>query len=320
MRGPIYRYNTGSCRYERVKFSWPGAITYAIGLALCSAAMLIGLLLLHDYMVETELENSLRNENLTLEAQQLQLQAKLADADANLELLREKDRALHQILFASTGTQSTKEQSQDFEKILLTETSSFSQIVDNVRNNSDKSIKDAKASNEEFAQLFSHNFVISQDLPISMPIDGLQPRHIMSGFGARINPFHKGLYDHPGIDITVQRGTNVKCTANGKVITVKTSAIEAGYGNYVEIDHENGYITRYAHLEEISVKPGQRVNKGTVIAATGNSGGSVAPHLHYEIIQNNKNVDPVLFWLDGMNPLLHEQFIQVSRTQNQSLD
>jgi murein DD-endopeptidase MepM/ murein hydrolase activator NlpD len=112
----------------------------------------------------------------------------------------------------------------------------------------------------------------------------------------------------------------VLATAPGQIITARKSDLLAGYGNYIEIDHGNGFVTRYAHLEVLNVKAGQKVTKGFVIATTGNSGGSVAPHLHYEIIRNNKQVDPVRYLISGVNASQHDQFISMSQRENQSLD
>jgi len=136
----------------------------------------------------------------------------------------------------------------------------------------------------------------------------------------RINPFHKGLYEHQGIDIAMPRGTEVLATAPGKIVTVSRSSVQAGYGNYIDIDHGNGFITRYAHLDEMKVRLYQNVPKGFIIGTVGSSGGSVAPHLHYEVIKDGKAVDPTHFMISGLDSKTHEQLIAAGKIQNQSLD
>jgi murein DD-endopeptidase MepM/ murein hydrolase activator NlpD len=116
------------------------------------------------------------------------------------------------------------------------------------------------------------------------------------------------------------RGTPVFATGAGKVSQLKRSDLQAGYGNYVEIDHGNGIVTRYAHLEDISVKFGASVAKGERIGSVGTSGGSVAPHVHYEILRDGKNVDPVHYMVEGLNPSHHYVLTVLSHQQNQSLD
>jgi murein DD-endopeptidase MepM/ murein hydrolase activator NlpD len=325
MRGPVYRYNASTCRYERIGVSPTDVITYTFGLALCSAAILAGLLLLHDFMTETPAEKAFRKENIALEKYQQILSQQLERADEKLAVLRVKDDNLHNKFFASVSNDLPSSNSSDHSKenILLAEAPLFENIVAELNDTSHKLINESINSSLSFAD--QHQGVIGDKsliatIPLHRPILDLTPDKLISGFGLRINPFHKGLYDHFGIDIAVPRGTEVLATASGLVIAVKRSDLQAGYGNYIEIDHRNGFITRYSHLEDIKVRQGQKISGAVVIGTTGNSGGSVAPHLHYEVIHNGKNVDPVLYMISGVSTALYEQLRAVSAKQNQSLD
>lgn len=107
------------------------------------------------------------------------------------------------------------------------------------------------------------------------------------------NRYHPILHvprPHEGIDISAPRGTPIIAAAAG---TVTYAAWRPGFGYTVEIDHGYGYRTRYAHCDKMLVRPGQRVERGTQIALVGNTGISVAPHLHYEVIKDGKAVDPL---------------------------
>lgn len=97
---------------------------------------------------------------------------------------------------------------------------------------------------------------------------------------------------HKGIDVAVAYGSDVKCTAKGKVIFAGN---KGGYGNCVIVQHGNGLSSLYAHLSEILVSANQEVKVGEVIAKSGNSGRSTGPHLHYEVHKNNTPVNPKLF-------------------------
>jgi murein DD-endopeptidase MepM/ murein hydrolase activator NlpD len=97
---------------------------------------------------------------------------------------------------------------------------------------------------------------------------------------------------HPGVDFAAKTGTDVKATADGKVILVGWDDI---YGKLVALDHENGYTTYYGHNSKILVNPGDVVRRGQVIALSGNTGRSSAPHLHYEIRKDDVPVDPQTF-------------------------
>jgi murein DD-endopeptidase MepM/ murein hydrolase activator NlpD len=324
LKGPVYRYNPKTCRYERVGVSFWGALTYGSALLTCSLAILAGLLLLHDFLNDSAGEIAFRKENIALEKHSAILTKQLDAVEAKLVLLNEKDQQLHDKFFA---TEVDNKNSSDVEKhrsaILLANPDSFRKVIKEIDELSDELIGAAENANFAFLQSFEvdeNSLSIIPSLPVYQPARALTAENLLSGFGKRINPFHKGLYDHPGIDIALPRGTEVIATASGKVSLVKRSDLQAGYGNYLEITHGNGFVTRYAHLEEIKVKVGQQVEKGSTIALSGNSGGSVAPHLHYEILRNEKNVDPILYMIHGLSTSEYEVFRSVSQKQNQSLD
>ena len=125
--------------------------------------------------------------------------------------------------------------------------------------------------------------------PSFLPVDGI----ITSYFGTREDPFDGSSKHHNALDICVKEGTKVRATASGKVI--KSEYSTGGYGYYVEIDHGNGLKTLYAHNSELAVNVGQKVDKGDVISYSGSTGRSTGPHVHYEVILNDKNVNPLLY-------------------------
>jgi murein DD-endopeptidase MepM/ murein hydrolase activator NlpD len=115
-------------------------------------------------------------------------------------------------------------------------------------------------------------------LPTGQPIRG-KPS-FASRFGVRLDPFTRTPARHDGIDFNATPGTPILASASGVVIRV---AHDPQYGRMVDIDHRNGYMTRYAHAEAIFVKEGQAVKRGMPIAAVGSTGRSTGPHLHYEV-------------------------------------
>ena len=127
--------------------------------------------------------------------------------------------------------------------------------------------------------------------PSIWPVRG----YFSAGFGNRPDPF-TGLRDfHPGIDISVPRGTKVAAPADGVVVF---AAARAGYGNAIVIDHGFGVVTRYGHMDGFNVRPGQRVKRGDVIGFSGNTGRSTAPHLHYEVWVNDQARNPIEYIID----------------------
>ncbi|RDU58136.1 peptidoglycan DD-metalloendopeptidase family protein [Helicobacter sp. MIT 99-5507] len=106
----------------------------------------------------------------------------------------------------------------------------------------------------------------------------------------RIHPILKVKRPHYGVDYAAPHGTNVKAAANGRVIFAGT---KSGYGKVVEISHENGLKTLYAHLSKINAKKGQKVQTGQIIGKVGNSGLSTGSHLHFGLYRNNKPINPL---------------------------
>lgn len=127
-------------------------------------------------------------------------------------------------------------------------------------------------------------------IPVVWPTRG----RFSSRFGYRTAPFSGKTRFHKGIDITAPTGTPVKATAQGRVILAKRFST---YGMCVDIDHGDGIRTRYGHLSKLTVHPGQLVYRGDVIGLVGNTGRSVAPHLHYEVHLGSKPVNPLNYIL-----------------------
>ena len=120
----------------------------------------------------------------------------------------------------------------------------------------------------------------------------LQGGYVSSGFGYRNDPFTGRRAFHQGVDIAGKPGTPIKAVADG---VVTYADVKAGYGLMVEINHGNGYVTRYAHTLAKLVEVGERISKGEFIAVIGSSGRSTGTHLHFELIQNGRTVNPRRF-------------------------
>jgi len=94
---------------------------------------------------------------------------------------------------------------------------------------------------------------------------------------------------------------------------------KTGYGNQVEIDHGYGYITKYAHMQMFVVKKGQNVKRGQMIGYVGNSGGSTAPHCHYEIIKDGRKIDPIQYMIQDVTDEEYQILLELASRENQSL-
>ncbi|MEG2295821.1 MAG: M23 family metallopeptidase [Oscillospiraceae bacterium] len=117
------------------------------------------------------------------------------------------------------------------------------------------------------------------------PLEG----RITSNFGYRKNPISKKSDFHKGVDIAAIAGSDIYVAFSGKVIF---TGFDDNFGNYIEVDHGNNFITRYAHCSELIAKIGTIVRKGDRIATVGSTGNATGSHLHFEIRIENKCVDP----------------------------
>jgi murein DD-endopeptidase MepM/ murein hydrolase activator NlpD len=116
--------------------------------------------------------------------------------------------------------------------------------------------------------------------------------HLSSKFGSRIDPFSGKKEHHKGIDIAGKEGSNILAVADG---VVTWSGKRTGYGNLVEIDHGNGYVTRYGHNKQQLVEAGETVRKGQAVALMGSTGRSTGPHVHIEVLRDGKQVNPTKY-------------------------
>ena len=132
-------------------------------------------------------------------------------------------------------------------------------------------------------------------VPVRKPIMG--EIDLSSGFGVRSDPFLGRPAMHTGLDFRSSTGDPVRATATG---VVESAGYNGGYGKMVEIDHGNGFSTRYGHMSEIEVKVGQQIKIGQIIGRVGSTGRSTGPHLHYETRIDGDAVDPQKFLRAGL--------------------
>ena len=133
----------------------------------------------------------------------------------------------------------------------------------------------------------------SQSIPNLVPIVG--DIEVSSAFGMRIHPMTKKETLHRGVDFQADLGTEVRATADATVIFAGVDSDRPLYGIMVLLEHEDGFQTMYAHLSEATVHADDEIEEGTVIGKVGSTGMSYGPHLHYEVTQNGKLVDPAAY-------------------------
>jgi murein DD-endopeptidase MepM/ murein hydrolase activator NlpD len=152
-----------------------------------------------------------------------------------------------------------------------------------------RQIKDRERQLSVLESLISTRNLSRQIVPGGRPV---MQGWISSYFGQRTDPFNGRTAYHKGIDFAGPAGSQVVAVAAGVVTYSKD---RFGYGKTVEINHGNGYVTRYAHNQRTLVTPGDTVQKGQAIALIGSTGRSTGPHLHFEVLRNGRAIDPMSF-------------------------
>ncbi len=172
-------------------------------------------------------------------------------------------------------------------------------------------------SQDELVRLAEDKKDLYSSIPAIQPLANPHLTALASGFGMRMHPVYRVVKMHTGIDFSSPVGTPVYATADGQVIAVDTAV--RGYGKMVIIDHGHGYQTRYAHLHDFKVWKGEHVKRGYPIAHSGNTGVSTAPHLHYEVLLNGVQIDPIHYFFGDLSAVEYDRIVALASVPNTSL-
>ncbi|HOH99883.1 MAG TPA: M23 family metallopeptidase [Bacteroidales bacterium] len=307
-----YQFNTRSLTFEKVTLSirdhlWSFTKVVFTGMVFAAAVIFLA----YNFL-ESPREKMLEREN-----EQLKLQYKILndrmDRVANvLNELQEKDDNIYRVIFESEpiprsvreagfgGVDRYAELSGYTNSDLLTEASrKMDQLAA-------RTVVQSKSFDEVF-DLARNKDKMLKAIPAIQPVANKDLKMISSFFGYRVHPIFKRVMFHDGLDFTAPTGTKVYATGDGVVVEAKHARY--GYGNTIIIDHGFGYKTVYAHLQSFKVRPGQRVERGDIIATVGNTGLSNGPHLHYEVHRNGTKVDPVYYFFKDLSPDEYQEVI-----------
>ena len=166
---------------------------------------------------------------------------------------------------------------------------------------------------DELQNLAKNKEQMTLAIPAIWPIDRTTLRAFYP-FGERSrHPIYGTRAMHKGVDLSANYGAPVFATGDGIVEKVDQGRPQFGYGQQILIDHKFGYKTRYAHLQRMFVKRGQKVQRGQLIGEVGSTGGSTGPHLHYEVLLRNKNVNPINYFNLNMTKEEYRELVKSIR-------
>lgn len=296
-------------------------VRFVVGLFAWVSAILI-YYIGFSFLFDTPYEHQLRQDNNKLRQEYNSMAERYDSLEMILDNITARDKSVFRILFESNPYDLDTEQSE--ERLALQEKtiskpkreleSDLNQRINELSKHVDKletSWKRIKTLGDSLGQN-------SSNIPSIQPVLNKQLTLLTAGYGTILNPFYRTLKSHQGIDYTVAEGSSVFATADGvvKEISDKNSTL----GKTIVIDHQNGYKTSYSHLMSVVVRRGQKVERGDIIALSGNSGLSLAPHLHYEVRYNDMRIDPIHYFFMELTPDEYQRIIRIAQSGMQSFD
>lgn len=239
-----------------------------------------------------------------------------------LENVVRRDENVFRKLFESNpydlSADSDKERVALYEELMDKGNAELSEILEERMQKISKIEHRAIEAHNDLKYAISSQALSIDCIPAIQPVNNKQLTLLAAGKKPLINPFHRAMREHHGVDYLVPEGTAIFATADGTVKSL--SEKNTSHGKAITISHGNGYETSYSHLLDIRVKKGQKVKRGDIIALSGNSGLSFVPHLHYEVIYNDTRVDPVHYFFLELNPEEYQRIIRIALSSMQSFD
>jgi murein DD-endopeptidase MepM/ murein hydrolase activator NlpD len=321
-----YKFNPDTLSYERVGISNKEKLGKIITYFSSSLALSIIMAVIFLSYYETPRSRILKMENQKLLTQYELMTHDIEKIEKILAELQHRDDNIYRVIFEADPIPASVRKAGfgGVNKYSHLKGLNNSGLVIETARKLDILAKEAyiqSKSYDEVMQLALNKEKMLTSIPAIMPVSNKDLRRTASGWGYRFHPIYKVRKFHYGMDFTSPTGTPVYATGDGKVTEIKGSRrSRSGYGLVITIDHGFGYETLYAHLNAFNVKPGQQVKRGEIIGYVGNTGGSTAPHLHYEVHRNGNPVNPQYYYFKDLTPEEYERMIAISSNIGQTLD
>lgn len=318
-----FKYNPESLSFDKIRLSFRDKMFRFLSYFLASIFLAVLYAVMYTLLFDSPKEKALKRENEQLALQYEVMNRKLGTVEKVLEELQERDDNIYRTIFEAEpiSTSIRNAGMGGINRYMELEGYDNSEIVIETAKRLDKIMKKVYVQSKSYDEVIDlalnkGKFIAS--LPAIQPISNTDLKRTASGWGYRIHPIYKIRMFHEGMDFTAPAGTEIYATGDGTVVVTNSS--RRGYGNEIRIDHGYGYVTRYAHLKAFNVKKGQKVKRGDVIGFVGSTGLSTAPHLHYEVHQNGKKVNPINYFFDDLTAEEYDRMIELSLASGQSYD
>ena len=319
-----YYYDTESCKYERIKVSTWDIILNLLGFFSVSLIIAVAIVILFSTYFESPKETFLKKENNELLLYYELLDKEIKDLNQMMVSLEARDDNVYRVIFEADPIPSSIRQAgvggaERYKDLLDSDLIQEVLILSNLSrvDQLKKQMYIQTKSYDEILLMAKNKSQLLAATPAIQPVSNKELTRLASGYGMRVHPIYKVRRMHYGVDFTAPRGTPIFATGDGVVSRVIRQF--GGYGREIIIDHGFGYKTRYAHMQDFTVKKGDKVKRGDQIGTVGNTGLSTAPHLHYEVRKDNKKVNPVHYFFQDLNDEEYEKILELASIENQSL-
>ncbi len=318
-----YKFNHETLSFDRIKLGIRQTFLRLFGYFVASL-FLAGIYgFIFAFVFDSPQEKLLKREIEQLTLQYELMNREMENVEKVLGHLQETDDNLYRTIFETEPVASSFREGGigGVNRYGDLEGFSNSELVIQTAMRLDKIRKKIYVQSESFDELIAYASEKEEmlgSIPAIQPLSNEDLKRTASGFGYRIHPIYKISKFHSGMDFTAPTGTEVYSTGNGVISTVKSARRELG--NHIIIDHGFGYQTVYAHLDKFNVKVGQKVKRGDVIGYVGSTGLSTAPHLHYEVLVNGRQVDPALYYFNDLTPEEYDRMLEISSKSGQTFD
>lgn len=321
MKQVFYRYNPDTDNFER---HYPTLKTRlaTLGRYLAVGGVIAtGLYILMMYALDGPTERNLKEENSKLKSQYAILEKRLDNSIKVMEDIRNRDDNFYRVMMQMDPL-SSKERYSGLENDSRLENLGHlndAELLSRMNRSMDlleHQIYSQSVSFDQLKETAGEQKEKIASIPSVMPIN-IKDYTMSSGYGYRRDPVYGTAKFHEGLDFAAATGTPVFATADA---VVEVADRKDSYGNCIDLNHGYNYMTRYAHLSQILVKPGQRVKRGEMIGKVGSTGKSTGSHLHYEVRFKGEPQNPVHYYFMDLTPQQYLDMIQLAENSGHVMD
>lgn len=318
-----YVFNPKTLNFDRFVEPFVNKVGRVVLFLLSTFVCAFGIVVLIFFFFGSPREKIQAREIEYLRLQYQILEDRLDDMEAVTDELEQRDNNIYRVIFEAEPIPSSLRNSgfssaDRYEKLIGYKNSDVVLHVTSKLDTIASRLYYQSISYDKVFEMARRKSEMLSCIPAIIPVKAADIKQISSYFGYRTDPIYKVTKYHSGIDFAASKGTEVYASGDGLVVNVEKNYW--GYGNVVTIDHGYGYETRYAHLSKFAVKKGQKVKRGQLVGYVGNTGKATGPHLHYEVLKNEIQVDPIHFFFNDLSPEQYEKILEQATLPSLTMD